>query len=798
MENIKDRQFKADISLYLGLFLLSVATLTLEILQTRIASILLWPLSVYFVISLALLGFGASGACISVFHSFFRKRVFESLVGSSIGFSLSILLFFAAIPIFNQVSSHESFGLLTFLSVILGLPFFFAGLCVSLILSLWVKEINKLYFVNLVGSGIGSVVILKTLTDFSGETNLFIVSITASLVALIFSFKLSKKYSLLIAIYTIVVALTMQNSIFYDKIVPIVTKELKQMNRFHPERKHEYQKWDPIARVDVAYLKDDYIYLPEKIAYKMVFQDGDAPSIILNFNKDFDKADFTDQTILGIPYWIKNEPEVLIIGIGGGPDVATALHFKSKKITGVEINKRMIEIVKNNFKDFAGRPYERNNVNIFHAEGRHFTKLSREKYDIIQLTGVDTYIASFGGTQNLSESYLYTTEALRNYFAHLKDNGVISITYPNWGAGIRLFVMAFDVLKDLGINNPEGHLIVSESCGFVNIMIKNTPFTNDEIDMVESHFTKEMYGIYFPLFYKLWGGEYPKSFFSENKVLYKPHSTIENDYLRYYKDWSVGKSEEFIKSYPKNISPVSDTSPFFFVQDKWGSHTPIFNTFLRMLAVLTMLTLLFILLPLYILKKDGLQIKDNISIIIYFLGLGAGYMFIEIAFLQKAILFLGHPSFSIAITLLILLIASGVGSLYSKKFEICKSLIIIPIVLLSIFILGYILFLGKIFNTFLSYSFLVRSLITALVLFPSGFLMGIPFPTGLKIVGKKYDDFVPWAWGINASASVIGAILAPFIAMNLGFNAVFYIAAIIYLLGMAGMLLFSKNILRAN
>lgn len=288
-------------------------------------------------------------------------------------------------------------------------------------------------------------------------------------------------------------------------------------------------------------------------------------------------------------------------------------------------------------------------------------------------------------------------------------------------------------------------------------------------------------------------GIYPARMEEETALLYRPGHFPDNSFASYFRAVSEGRDREFVDAYPYNISPCTDDSPFFWTTDRWnlieawkrGERPVSLLAVLFYLGVLALLTLVMILFPLYRFRKKGLKGRGSLACILYFLCLGVGYMFIEIAFIQKFTLFLGHPTYSLSVVIFAMLIFSGLGSLASGRLRAEPRTVIVGSVLVtSALTLLYCLILDPLFFKLLHQEIPAKIIISVLVLSPAAFAMGMPFPTGLRVIEKSAGDFVPWAWGINGSASVLSTVVAAIIATVSGFSVVLVCAVGVYLVGM--------------
>lgn len=767
-----------------GLVLLSASVLMLEVLLTRVISVLYFPIGVYLVISLALLGSAAGGVFVALAARRLGDRMNPIPALACVGLALGIVVALLA----TISASAEPMYMLP-LSLAIALPFLGGGLAISALFNINPTSVHRLYLADLSGAGIGAVLASVILFLVSAPHAVILVACLAGLAAVLLSTcwrRWQQVFALAFVVLLAVVSPLLSRRLSIPALPP---KELGELFSVRDDVVIEYQAWNPIARVDVVSIPGDRIELPDALDYRLVTQDGAAPSMVLGAGALDAQADFTEHTILGIPYWIKPAPEVLVVGLGGGPDVVTALHYGARRIVGVEINSRMIEIVSSVFSGFAGDPYSSPRVEVIMGDGRHVIEASADRFDIIQLTGVDTAVASLGISPNLAENYLYTVEAFKAYYEHLKPGGLLSISFPNArGLGLRMFAVGLQALDEMGVERPLDSMVVSETGGFVHLLVKwQQPFTSDEIAVLARHFDQEMFGIYFPLYHRLMGMGSPDTF-SYHRLLLAPHVGLESVYADYYGQWEEGKGMSWMAQQRFEVRPATDDWPYFFIPDRWFSYMPTFSLLLFILGILAVFALFFLIAPLVVFRRQGMRTKGALRTMVYFVCLGLAYMFVEVFFIQKMSLLLGHPAYAIAITLGGMLLASGLGSVLSTRLPWgAVRRVTMVIILLLLLLCTHTWLLDDIVRSALAWPLAFRILLTLLIVSMAGVLMGVPFPTGLSAVGTragKTEGMIAWAWGMNGVASVMAPLVNLIVAVTFGLRVALLSAAVLYLLAL--------------
>lgn len=770
--------------LYSGILLASLATLALQVLQVRIFSVMLWHHLAYMVITVTLLGFGAAGAYVAVKGVGNTEDEARNKAGkTALLASLTTILGFAVvtrIPLDTYMESDIlQFSFIFLYYAFLVVPYFFLGLTITILLTRFTEIIHRLYFWNLLGSAIGCVVFLVFLVTLGGEGSVFAIAGIAALAAApIFA---SKKMIATALVTTVIMLVLIP---FSNSIIPVMPAPSKALGGFHhfvDDLKVESVTWDPVARIDVVSspkFKDMLRYHDAEV--KKIFTiDGDAFTLFYGWEKELDKIPEIGETLYASAYLFKNKPKVAIIGLGGGTDVVTALHFNSPDVTAVEINQAMIDAAMTSFNEYPINPYKDPRVNLIHEEGRSFLRRVDDKYDIIQMSGVDTWSALATGAYVLSENYLYTKNAFEEYYNHLSKDGIMCMIrwiFDPPRECLRLVTTQTEILMERGVKSPWNHMVVLRQGLLASVVTKMRPFSKQDIDNLKR---------------TLKGKE-------KLEIIYVPGGKGNNAFYRYFNALQSGKGDIFVDQYPFKLTSVDDDRPFFFEFYKWGdtfksqmgkggyliATKP--TGYIILLASLIQAFIfgtIFILVPLWKFKRRGLVVDKSKQMIAYFAALGLGFMFVEVSLMQKFVLFLGHPTYSIAVTLFTLLTFSGIGSFIAGKLQLNtkpQKIIFTATLAISVLIAVYAFALTPLFNSLLGLPILGRVLTSIVLLAPLGILMGMPFPTGLSYVEKGARSFVPWAFGINGVASVVASIFCILIALLGGFNLVLTFAIIIY------------------
>ncbi len=768
---------------YLGVFLIALSMLMLEVTLTRIFSLILFYHFAVLSISLALFGSAAAGVMIYLFPGYFQKENSGTMLTFlSLVYSVSVVVsfvIFLQIPTGYWDISFGNFVTLSLTYAVLALPFFFGGLCLSLVLKTFAFQVSLVYFADLIGAASGCLLALLFLNLLGGPGTVFAVAVVAALASLTFSIGRQSHlwYGNLIwlIVSSAILILNVQFNLYKIKFV-----------KGELEPAMLYEGWNSYSRVAVFPenkeagdvfgwgLSHEHTY--DNPGWMRLTIDAMAESPIVRFNGDWESVRFLKYDASALVYYLRDNSKVLVIGPGGGRDVLTALLFGAYRIDGVELNPLIIHAVRDKFAVYAGHIYDNPQTNIYADDGRNFLAKSSERYDVLQASAVDTWAATAAGAFALSENTLYTQEAFKMYRQHLTPEGILAFSrfvYPgdHYGETLRLTSLALSAWGADGVQEPSQHLMLvgnlndTEDEGFVSLLLKYSPFTLEEVEKVEA-VSQEM-GF---------------------SVLYAPFG---RGYGVIHDLVTAPDYDAFWDNYPIDITPPTDDRPFFFQMLKLtdiprlGLRTIFSNveklrfvpiaTLGVLLTLVTFLVLVFILGPMWLYRRRDLQnIYGNLRFILYYACLGIGFMLIEVGLIQKFGLFLGHPTYSLAVVLSSLLLSSGLGSFATRKVVPERAVPVARRIGMGLLFLIplYILFLPYLYGNFMGLDRPLKVIISIGSLFPIGFLLGTFFPLGIKLVVlHRAEMAIPWYWAVNSATSVFASVFAIAVGLQFGITA---------------------------
>ena len=778
--------------LLIGVFLTSFSMLAYEITLARLLSVLILYHYVFAIVSLALLGLGLGGIFVYLFRRqtlssdkrFGALALFASLISLAIPISAILMIQIGYLD--SETSS------ILFYCVLLFFPFFFTGILLAEVFRTFPEISARVYGADLVGAALGSLGIIFFLDVFGAINTSFFLGITAAVAALLFASRIFKssvrRAALPIASFAIAAILLITNLPgAYLSDTPVIGKNpSKDIHRALYEKSSPAQiietRWSAFGRTDLV----EYAQYPAQME---IYLDGTATAPMYQFNGDLENPDDAVQdlktTFSGyFPFYFLSEDEkdnALIIGPGGGRDVLLALMGNVGEITAVEVNPDMVDMVRDYDQYNGGIFTDFTSVRVIVDEGRNFLKRQTDKYDIIMLSLPVTQTSRSLEGYSLTENFLFTTESIHDYLDHLTEEGRLMVVTHNHVTALRLLTLSLISLEQRGISNTDAltqiYMLNLGSGESVNpfFVLKKTPFEPEEAlirheKMVEFGYEPTL--TYFP--------------YMEDEGTVNP--TVQGLASG---ELSLRQIAEIAREIGMDLSTVTDNRPFFYKIDV-GLPQPVslvfwFSFVLMLLVLAGPPTYWYLRSSRSHSQTKGRQSKKKglTRPVFLFALVGIGFMLIEISLIQRFILYLGQPVLSMAVLLFSLLVGAGLGSLYSGRLthkDILKGITTaaISVALLSVV---YIFLIPLVFNQLLGLALALRLLVMVVMLVPLGFLMGFPFPLGIRALKEmEMDRYIPWMWGINGVGSVLGSTFTIVLAISLGFAQALLVGAICYLL----------------
>jgi spermidine synthase len=763
--------------------LTSFAALLLELALTRLFSVVLFYHFAFLVISIALLGLGAGGVYGYLGKVRLAKYDTRTLVSRLCLINALCMLVVLAVVLQARVSlqlTGTNALRLTTIYLVSAVPFFLTGLAFSVVFARESRHIARLYAADLAGGALACLAVVPLLNVLGGPNTVLSAGLAMAVSGAVWAntAKARKPALVVSAACLALVALNHSGALFdivYAKGV------------FRDPAWVEFARWNAISRVEVNRHESS----------KVIVIDADAATMIMDVDpQQWNSAD-VEKALMSTPPAIANvlrpKGEFAIIGPGGGVDVLRAVVRGSPSVTGIEINPIIANtVMRQRYADYSHHLYDRPEVHIHVTDGRSFVRNAPQQYDVIQMTLVDTWASTAAGAFALSENSLYTVEAFQEYFTHLKPDGMIAITRWEFRApreALRLISVAMEALHRMGVKDTaRNFMVISEGAlkadGIpVAVLARKSAFTVEEEAAVQAHLSSHP-----PL-----------------ATLYSPSDPGDNPFSALI---ASNDPHAFAAGYAYNVAPVTDDAPFFFFTLKLGQILRQsvergidwkVNLGVAVLGIVLIISLAavfaFMLIPLA-LRTSGA--RQSAAGLLYFIAVGLGYILVEIAFIQRFVLFLGHPTYALTVVVFLLLLSSGAGSLLSRRWLRETPDARIPLLLILGALLLYVFILPGLLGAWVGWPFVAKLLVSAALLVPLGFAMGMPFPTGIRALSgtpvpelpadqtnATRQNAVEWAWAMNAASSVLGSVLAMVIAIQFGLNVTLACGAIAYLLAVA-------------
>jgi predicted membrane-bound spermidine synthase len=774
--------------------LASCCTIALELLLTRIFSVTMYYHFAYLVISIAMLGLSISGVSIYLLPKWFQSQR-APLLGA-----VFMLVFSQAVPWTLRTALHspislehwqDNLGRMGVLYLSTGLTMLASGFAISLAIASAGPRIGQIYAFDLVGAAVGCFLIIPAISIFGGPGALLACAGLGAVSAAVFA--LSSSASGRATRYGLAGLATLAAINLF-----VLASSEGRTNRFGQARNEEkflgknpvmFEKWNSFSQITVSSSgAPDYLW---------IIIDADAATRLWSAEVSRGQTDaplrYSEVKASSLVYALRHERPALIIGPGGGTDVIAALHHGVPQVVGVEVNPIIVnDVVRGQFAGYGGDLYRDPRVRVFVDEGRSFVRRSKGDYGSVQATLVDTWAASSSGAFTLSENNIYTVEAFEEFLSHMAPGGILAIT--RWynpaqpREFLRLVALGRQALENRGV--PPAEIaryiaLVSDSQYHGTMLLSRDPFSPEDVQLLNQQVKdRELYLVFAPVVVDR-DAQAPAD---EDPVL--------AEYLR------APSGAGYLARLPYDASPTSDNRPFFFynlrpadVLTAFGHLKELEKDNLGVIVLLVLLVFsaalvaLFVFVPLLLFERKALrtQRRAKLRILAYFLCLGMGFILVEIGFMQKFVLFLGHPIYSLAVVLASLLLSSGIGSALSgagaKRWGVVGYARRVVLALAAVLAL-YGLVLTPVFHALLGLALFVRIPIAVLLVSLPGLLMGALMPSGVRVGNQLGPGTVAWGWGLNGAAGVIGSVLAVGLSMSFGFDVALGLGVLIYLAGM--------------
>lgn len=776
-------------TLPIGLFLVALTTLMLELTLIRVFDVIWYPNMAYMVITLSMFCFGLAGVYYSVKPLQKGIDVRTYIATISYFFALST---FAIYPILNHVpfdfqlfATEPIKGFLLFLIVYLSLalPFFFAGLIFTTVFSVYSNKIQTLYFWDLVGAAVGCFILIPLLPRVGTGGLVFLASALALLASCLFSpHKIWKAATIVLAALVIILPF----SLYPDHYLEFKQFSNKRSLKFFKEANQvEKSYWDPISKIDIV----------NTLNKKFIAYDGGSQSsYIYPFNGDYSALrktlpqraaeHFWGKMVLASHYLKQDTGQnVLIIGSAGGQETKAALVYGAGHVDAVELVGFVVREGKTDYANYNGGIFIHPKVNSITGEGRSFLRSSSKQYDIIQIFSNHTSSSIASGTGAMAANYLQTVEAYQEYFEHLTPNGILQINHHIYP---RMLTTAAVAWKNLGGHDFRRHVVVFEKQNVVDnlptVLIKKSPWTREEFSRISAFMGDENKVVINPLDPKK--NFLPDQFFTG----FLPGALLAS--INYRIDPPTD-NKPFFNFFRKKITMVSvdpehymNFSTAGLLNSQLTGYIPMDIAHLIITGGASMLFVgIFLFVPLYFSAAGKVRWEHKAKTLIYFACLGAGFIIIELIFIQMFMKLVGYPLYTYSAVVFALLLSAGVGSLGSEKLGIdLEHRWYWPFIGVLASIMLLLLIYTPVTSALLTAPTAIRIMVAMLMIFPVGFFLGMPFPLGILSIRKREDGAIGWVWGINGLFTVLGGLMSVVLSLAFGFRITLFVALAAYCL----------------
>jgi hypothetical protein len=790
-----------------ALVVISAAVLALEVFLTKLLSYALHDWLLYVVLGVAMLGFGASGTLAAVRPGWRApERLPSVLVWACVATTFSILVGFALfVRLIELAPAHELAASTFSISVLLMLPFLAGGLVITLALARAGTRPGRAYAANLFGSGLGGALPLVLLGPVPGEGFLVVCALLAAVGGWLYArapgVPTHARRAPLVAVVVSLLAYPLAADLFPIPADPtgsaVRLGEYAEQNGISVRK--VFDRWDATGRIEVLEY-DDVAGAPSPYPAKFYVQDASAGSLLVQWDgRDASEvganphgpgtevARNCTQTLWGQAYY-RPRRHALVVGLGGGPDVQCALYNEVETVQVVEINPLSIELVQGPFADWLGHVGQDPRVTYTLIDGRSFVHtVEPGSYDLIQLTGVDTKHLLPAGALAIQENPLYTHEAFRDYLRALSPDGTLSVIRFSEMEMIRFANTAIGALRELGVSEPERHIVLLRSGPLLyGILVGRSPFDDAELAALRKHAAPPEFEGFRVFIYEVFGGRTHEPM----AIVHQPGGPSLPVFERFFRESAAGDTSGFEHDYPANVVPATDERPFFFDYTRYDLPMVWEQPHLRLLAGLLMSTLVLalglILVPLAVRSwRRGERPRGLAGGLapLVFAAVGLGYLFVEVWLIHRFAMYLGHQTYAMSAVLGTLLVSTGVGALSGERLipDPPRRLVVGVVAVLILLALGQGLLPGLQEATW-GQSVFVRGLCTLAFLAPLGFVMGLPFPAALSWMAAHHPGAVAWCIGINAFATVVATVAATPLTLIFGYPSVLWSAAACYVL----------------
>ena len=781
-----------------GVFSIALASLLLELVLIRVFDVLWYPNMAYLIITLAVFSFGLAGVYLSLRPVAATERTWVWLSAATLLMAICTLFIVPAIdrlPFdYNELSGENTTRTLRnffLIYVVVCAPFFLAGFSLSLVFSHYASQIRRLYFWDLIGAALGSVLLIPLIPHLGTVGILMIVIAFCLLSSACFSNK--KSWSVAAIALAIVAAITP----FSWDTIKTFSPHMDKRSFRSLQGVSEGTWWDPISKIDIIDYEEVGKIVGQDYTFKWIAYDGGTQtSYFYRFNGDYEalRAELPEQAkrhfwdrYLAISHYLKadSDAEVLVIGSAGGQETKAALTYNAKHVDGIELVGKVVELGKTTYAEYSGDIMNDPRTDIRKGEGRSHLRSSDKKYDIIQINSNHTSSSIAAGSGAMQSAYLQTVEAYKEFFNGLTDDGILHINHHIYP---KMVATAAQAWSDLGRGNFRNHVMVFESSGLHDnlptFLVKMTPWTEAEVEKTREYMSTFDFVVnpFDPdnsfLTDAFFESDFPQSIV--DKVPYRIKPPTDNQ--PFFN--SLRKTADILPNEQADVFVNTSVSGLLNQQRSTGIPIDVIHLIVTAGAAL-IFAILFTFVPLLFARTGKTKWQGKGKLLTYFACLGSGFIILELVFIQIFMKLVGYPLYAYTTVLFTFLFGAGAGSLMSEKFRLIeRNRWWIPFVGIAVSTLVLVISQQVLFDHLLQFPTVVRIIAAILLIFPLAFFTGMPFPLGILAAQYKPEGTVAWAWAFNGLFTVVGGIFCAIFSVYFGFRATMLVAVAAYLLAL--------------
>ncbi len=775
-----------------GLFFTTLSALMLEILDTRLLSVVTWYHLSFFAVSSAMFGLAAGAV-----HVYLGGARFQGDEARKKLAAIS-LLYAVSIPTAHVISLRFSFNLdlvsfelanvlnnAFWATLLLAVPFYLAGIVIGIALTRVPGRIGITYCVDLVGAAVGCLIAVPLLQWCDISTAIFAAGTLALLGALCYQPVGGTRFQR--ALVAVALPLFVLGTIWNRNNDAGGAVRLFYAKGLRIERENlTYEGWNNHSQI-LVYRSEDgapFYWGPGKgidglhAETARLVIDGSADTHATRWDGDRASLAWVQYDVTSAPYHLRQGGNAAIIGVGGGRDVLTALWAQSRSVTGIELNGIFVDLLRGQLREYTGIA-DQKNVQLVHDEARSYLTRTQDQYDVLQMSLIDSWASTSAGGFTLSENGLYTREAWQVFLNRLTPTGIFSAS--RWFSSnqlsetSRLFALGVGALLDRRVDRPGDHIVLLARSAVATLMVSPTPFSTEDLDRLRRCAARYEFELVAA------PGSPPQNPLLAKILASRSHAELT----------AVTSSDVFDYSVP------TDSRPYFFNLIKPAalfrvqlSQSPgvvqgnllATTTLLLLIAVSAVLVFLVILVPLWLAGRPESRSGSFAPGVLYFALIGTAFMMVQIPYMQRFSVYMGHPTYAVVVILFSMIFFTGIGSMLSERLPLLRGSIVALSLAIAAVLIAVLFLVQPAIESTISFGLTARCLMVLAFTAPVSLLLGCCFPTGMRLLGKTSEALTPWMWGVNGACSVLASALAVGVSMWVGIDVSLALAAVLYLL----------------